>query len=410
MDQATVRDVDVRGKRVLERVDFNVPLDDEGRITDDTRLRASLPTIQYLLDNGASVILMSHLGRPKGAPNPKYSLKPVAERLGELLEQSVALAPDCVGSEVERQAHDLQPGQVLLLENLRFHAEEEANDPDFAKQLAGLGDLYVNDAFGTAHRAHASTEGVAHDLPAVAGFLMEKELNFLGGALENPKRPFVAISGGAKVSDKIAVLDHLIEIADAVLVGGGMANTFFKANGLFVGDSLVEDDKLDEARRLMTKAAQSGKRFILPVDVAVGEKFSDAAERVLTTPDAIQPDWRILDVGPQTILEFGNALEDAQTIIFNGSLGVTEFPKFAQGTNALIGLLVERTEAGAITIVGGGDSAAAVEAVGAADKLTHVSTGGGASLEFLEGRGLPGVAALLGKDQLGDLARGGGQS
>lgn len=398
MNKATVRDVDVRGKHVLVRVDFNVPLDEGGTITDDTRIRASLPTIRYLLDNGAAVILMSHLGRPKGKVNPTYSLKPVAERLSKLLGQPVALAPDCVGPEVTAQAKALQPGQVLLLENLRFHPEEEANDPNFARQLAALGDIYVNDAFGTAHRAHASTEGVAHDLPAVAGFLMEKELNFLGSALEDPKRPFVAISGGAKVSDKIAVLDRLIDIADAILIGGGMANTFFKANGLFVGDSLVEDDKLDEARRLEAKAQAAGKRFVLPVDVAVGEKFSNDAERTITTPDNIHEGWRILDVGPQTILAFGEVLADAETIIFNGTLGVAEFPKFAQGTNALIALLVERTEAGAITIVGGGDSAAAVEAAGAADKVTHVSTGGGASLEFLEGRELPGVAALRDRD------------
>jgi len=336
-----------------------VPLDEGGAITDDTRIRASLPTIRYLLDHGAAVILMSHLGRPKGKVDPKYSLKPVAVRLSELLGQPVALAPDCVGPEVAAQAKALQAGQALLLENLRFHPEEEANDPAFAMQLAALGDIYVNDAFGTAHRAHASTEGVAHDLPAVAGFLMEKELNFLGSALENPKRPFVAISGGAKVSDKIAVLDRLIDIADAILIGGGMANTFFKANGLFVGDSLVEDDKLEEARRLQTRARTAGKRFVLPVDVAVGEKFSNDAERTLTTPDTIPEGWRILDVGPQTILAFGEALADAETIIFNGTLGVAEFPKFAQGTNALIALLVERTEAGATTIVGGGDSAAA---------------------------------------------------
>ena len=394
MDKATVRDIDVRGKHVLMRVDFNVPLDEGGAITDDTRIRASLPTIRYLLDHDAAVILMSHLGRPKGKVDPKYSLKPVAERLSELLGQPVALAPDCVGPEVTTQAKALQPGQALLLENLRFHPEEEANDPAFAKQLAALGDIYVNDAFGTAHRAHASTEGVAHDLPAVAGFLMEKELNFLGSALEDPKRPFVAISGGAKVSDKIAVLDRLIDIADAILIGGGMANTFFKANGLFVGDSLVEDDKLEEARRLQAKARAAGKPFVLPVDVAVGEKFSNDAERTVTTPDTIPEGWRILDVGPQTILAFGEVLSDAETIIFNGTLGVAEFPKFAQGTNALIALLVERTEAGATTIVGGGDSAAAVDAVGAAEKVTHVSTGGGASLEFLEGRELPGVAAL----------------
>jgi phosphoglycerate kinase len=394
MNKATVRDIDVRGKHVLVRVDFNVPLDEGGAITDDTRIRAALPTIRYLLDHDAAVILMSHLGRPKGKVDTKYSLKPVAERLSELLGQPVALAPDCVGPEVTAQAKALQPGQALLLENLRFHPEEEANDPAFAKQLAALGDIYVDDAFGTAHRAHASTEGVAHDLPAVAGFLMEKELNFLGSALEDPKRPFVAISGGAKVSDKIAVLDRLIDIADAILIGGGMANTFFKANGLFVGDSLVEDDKLEEARRLQAKARTAGKPFVLPVDVAVGEKFANDAERTITTPDTIPEGWRILDVGPQTILAFGEALADAETIIFNGTLGVAEFPKFAQGTNALIALLVERTEAGATTIVGGGDSAAAVEAAGAAEKVTHVSTGGGASLEFLEGRELPGVAAL----------------
>ncbi|HET8907041.1 MAG TPA: phosphoglycerate kinase [Ktedonobacterales bacterium] len=408
MDMATVRDIDVRGKHVLMRVDFNVPLDEGGTITDDMRIRAALPTIRYLLDHAAAIILISHLGRPKGKANPKYSLAPVAKRLSELLCQPVKFAPESVRPVVTSQAQALQPGEVMLLENLRFHPEEEANDPAFAKELAGLGELYVNDAFGAAHRAHASTEGVAHDLPAVAGLLMEKELNFLGSALENPRRPFVAISGGAKVSDKIAVLDRLIDIADAVLVGGGMANTFFKANGLFVGDSLVEDDKLDEARRLQAKAQAAGKRFILPVDVAVGEKFSNDAERTLTTPDAIHEGWRILDVGPQTILAFGEALADAETIIFNGTLGVAEFPKFAQGTNALIALLVERTEAGATTIIGGGDSAAAVEAAGVATKVTHVSTGGGASLEFLEGRELPGVAALLDRSALTGQTGGGG--
>ncbi len=397
-DKATVRDISVDGKRVLERVDFNVPLDKKtGEISDDTRIRASLPTITYLLDHGAAVILMSHLGRPDGKPDPKLSLRPIATRLSELLGKPVQFADDCIGQEASEKAQALQPGQVLLLENLRFHPEEEANDPGFARQLASLGEVYVNDAFGTAHRAHASTEGVAHDLPAVAGFLMEKELTYLGGALEHPKRPLVAISGGAKVSDKIKVLDRLIDLADALLIGGGMANTFFKAKGLFVGDSLVEDDKLDEARRLMEKAEQAGKPFVLPVDVAVGEKFSADAQRTLTTPDAIAQGWRILDVGPQTLIAFGETLADAGTIIWNGTLGVAEFPAFAQGTNALIGMLVERTEQGAITIVGGGDSAAAVEAAGAAEKLSHVSTGGGASLEFLEGRTLPGVAALLDK-------------
>lgn len=400
MDKATVRDINAHGKRALVRVDFNVPQDDNGAITDDTRIRASLPTITYLLDQGASVVLMSHLGRPKGKVNPKYSLRPVAERLGELLGRPVTLAPDCVGSEVESLAKALKPGEALLLENLRFHAEEEANDAAFARQLASLGEVYVNDAFGTAHRAHASTEGVAHDLVAVAGFLMEKELTFLGSALENPQRPLVAISGGAKVSDKIAALDRLIDLADAVLIGGGMANTFFKAQGLEVGDSLVEDDKLDDARRLMEKASAAGKRFILPVDVAVAEKFSADAERKVTTPDAVRPGWRILDAGPQTLVAFGEALSNAATIVWNGTLGVAEFPAFAFGTNALIDLLIERTKAGAITIVGGGDSAAAVEGAGAADKLTHVSTGGGASLEFLEGRTLPGVAALLDRDKV----------
>jgi phosphoglycerate kinase len=394
MDKVTVRDIDVRGKRALVRVDLNAPQDETGAITDDTRLRASLPTIQYLLDQGAAVILMSHLGRPKGKVDPKYSLKPIAARLSELLGKPVPLAPDCVGPEVEAMARALQPGEVLLLENLRFHPEEEANDPGFAKQLAALGGIYVNDAFGTAHRAHASTEGVAHDLPAVAGFLMEKELTFLGGALENPRRPFVAISGGAKVSDKIAVLDHLIDVADKVLIGGGMANTFFKARGLFMGDSLVEEDKLEDARRLMAKAEAAVKPFLLPVDVAVGEKFAADAECTITTPDAVPEGWRILDVGPQTILAFGEALVDAKTVIWNGTLGVAEFPAFALGTKALIRLLVELTSLGVTTIVGGGDSAAAVEADGAADKLSHVSTGGGASLEFLEGRELPGVAAL----------------
>jgi phosphoglycerate kinase len=402
MDKATVRDLtDLQGKRVIERVDFNVPLDKQsGRITDDTRIRASLPTIQYLLDHGAAVILMSHLGRPEGKRDDKYSLRPVAERLSELLGRSVVLAPDAIGPEVTAMAQSLEPGQVLLLENLRFHPEEEANDQRFARQLAALGDIYVNDAFGTAHRAHSSTEGIAHYLPAVAGFLMEKELSFLGGALENPKRPFVAISGGAKVSDKITVLDRLIELADDILIGGGMANTFFKAQGLFVGDSLVEEDKLDEARRLMQKAAAANKRFILPVDVAVGEKFAADAERTLTTPDQVSEGWRILDVGPQTIGAFGEVLAGAKTVIWNGTLGVAEFPRFAQGTRALIDLLVELTATGTTTIVGGGDSAAAVQAAGAADKLTHVSTGGGASLEFLEGRELPGVAALWDKTRL----------
>src|SRR5579859_713088 len=296
MNKKTVRDSDVAGKRVLMRVDFNVPLDAERHITDDTRIRAALPTIQYVLDSGAALILMSHLGRPDGKVVEKLSLAPVAQRLSELLGRPVLMVGDCIGPQVEAQARALQPGQVLLLENLRFHEQEEKNDPAFARRLAALGDLYVNDAFGTAHRAHASTEGVAHDLPAYAGFLMERELNFLGGALEHPKRPLVAIVGGAKVSDKIIVLDRLLDLADAVLVGGGMANTFFKANGLEMRDSLVEDHKLDEARRLMSKARETGKRFILPVDVVLGDRFAADAERAITTPDAVPEHWRILDV------------------------------------------------------------------------------------------------------------------
>lgn len=401
MKKATVRDANVQGKRVLERVDFNVPQGEDGHIADDTRIRASLPTIQYLLDHDASVVLMSHLGRPKGKVDPQYSLRPVAARLGELLGRPVQFAPDCVGSEVVTEAQSLRPGQVLLLENLRFHPQEEADDAEFARQLAQLGDIYVDDAFGTAHRAHASTEGVTHYLPAYAGFLMEQELNFLGAALDNPRRPFVAIAGGAKVSDKIAVLDRLIDIADAVLIGGGMANTFFRANGLYMGDSLVEEEKLDEAQRLMSKADAVGKRFVLPVDVVIADSFAADADHMLTTPDQVPEGWRILDVGPQTLVAFGDILATAETIIFNGTMGVAEFPTFAKGTDALIGLLVERTEQGATTIVGGGDSAAAVEADGAAGKLSHVSTGGGASLEFLEGRVLPGVAAL--RDQTGSL-------
>jgi phosphoglycerate kinase len=398
MDKATVRDVDVRGKRVLMRADFNVPLDDHGQITDDMRIRAALPTIRYILAQGASLVLMSHLGRPKpGADNAAFSLRPVAARLSELLGQSVPLAPDCVGPAVMALARALQPGQVLLLENVRFHAGEEQNDPAFAAELAQLGDLYVNDAFGTAHRAHASTEGVAHLLPAYAGFLMERELNFLGATLDHPQRPLVAIVGGAKVSDKIAVLQRLISLADAVLIGGGMANTFFKAEGLGVGASLVEDDKLAEARQIKALAQHQQKRLALPIDAVIADRFAADAHTQVVAVDQVPEGWRILDIGPQTILAFTELLNDAQTIIFNGTLGVAEFPAFARGTNAIIAELVARTAAGATTIIGGGDSAAAVDAAGAAEKVTHVSTGGGASLEFLEGKVLPGVAALRDK-------------
>lgn len=397
MNKQTIRDINVSGKRVLVRVDFNVPLDAEQRITDDTRIRAALPTIQYLLQNGAAVILMSHLGRPDGQVVEKLRLAPVARRLSELLGVSVEMAPDSVGAEVEAAAGALNPGQVLLLENLRFYKAEEKNGPEFAQQLASLGDLYVNDAFGTAHRAHASTEGVTRFLPGVAGFLVEKEINFLGSALENPRRPFAAIVGGAKVSDKIAVLERLIGMVDTILIGGGMANTFLKAEGYEIGDSLFEESKLSTAYDLLSLARRRGISFLLPVDVVIADRFAPDAEHKVVASSEVTPGWRILDIGPATVEFFGRALNEAQTIIWNGTLGVAEMPAFAKGTEAIIELLTRRTLAGATTIIGGGDSAAAVEQAGAAEKMTHVSTGGGASLEFLEGRVLPGVAALQDK-------------
>lgn len=398
MDKLTVRDIDVAEKRVVERVDFNVPLDDQRHITDDTRIQAALPTIAYLIDHRAAVILMSHLGRPDGKVVKKLSLAPIADRLAELLGRPVAMAVDCIGPEVEEQARVLQPGQVLLLENLRFHPEEERNDPSFARQLASLGDVYVNDAFGTAHRAHASTEGITRYLPGVAGFLMEKELNFLGSALETPQHPFVAIVGGAKVSDKIKVLERLISMVDILLIGGGMANTFLKAEGYEIGDSLYEEGKVDLARELLAKARQRGLNLQLPVDVIVGDRFAADANHKAVPVNEVHSGWRILDIGPATIERFHTALADARTIIWNGTLGVAEMPAFAKGTNAIIDILAQRTQGGATTIIGGGDSAAAVDGAGAAEKMTHVSTGGGASLEFLEGRVLPGVAALQDKN------------
>ena len=397
MNKKTIRDIQVAGKRVLVRVDFNVPLDAELHITDDTRIKAAIPTIQYLLDQGAAVILMSHLGRPKGQLVDSMRLTPVAKRLSELLGRPVQMAADCVGPEVEALAKALQPGQVLLLENLRFHKEEEKNDLDFARQLASLGEIYVNDAFGTAHRAHASTEGVTHYLPGVAGFLMEKEINFLGSALENPRRPFAAIIGGAKVSDKIVVLERLINMVDVLLIGGGMANTFLKAQGYEIGDSLFEEGKVDIARDLLTKAHQRDLKLLLPTDVVIADRFAADATSKVVAIDQVSRGWRIMDIGPETITAFSRALEGAQTIVWNGSLGVAEMPAFARGTVALIEILAERTKDGATTIIGGGDSAAVVDQVGAADQMTHVSTGGGASLELLEGRVLPGVAALQDK-------------
>ncbi len=398
MNKKTVRDIDVNGKRVLMRVDFNVPLDANRQITDDTRIRAAIPTIQYLLDHGAAVILMSHLGRPKGQVVETMRLTPVAHHLSALLVRPVEIAIDCVGPAVKAKAQALRPGEVLLLENLRFHPQEEKNDPEFARQLASLGDIYVDDAFGSAHRAHASTEGVTHYLPGVAGFLMEKELNFLGSALENPQRPFAAIVGGAKVSDKIRVLSRLISMVDILLIGGGMANTFLKAEGYEIGDSLFEEDAVSLAQQLMEQARQRNITFILPVDVVVANAFSNDAEHKVVAANEVQPGWRIMDIGPRTIEEFRNALANAKTIVWNGTLGVAEMHNFARGTDAIIEILAERTQAGATTIIGGGDSAAAVDAAGAGEKMSHVSTGGGASLEFLEGRVLPGVAALQDKE------------
>lgn len=391
MAKKTVKDIDLKGNRVLSRVDFNVPLK-QGKITDDTRIRESLPTIRYILEQkGARLVLMSHLGRPKGGPSPEFSLKPVAERLGELLGRKVIMAGDCVGEEVERQSKALEEGQVLLLENVRFHKEEEANDAEFAKKLARLGDVYVNDAFGSAHRAHASTEGVAHHLPAVAGFLMEKEIRFLGGVLENPKKPFVAIIGGAKVSSKIAVLESLLPKVSSFIIGGGMAFTFLKAQGHPVGKSLVEDDLLDTARSLLAKARQQGVAVHLPVDHVVAAAFDEkAAAEAAGTVDV--PEGKMaMDIGPKSLAEFAQVIRGAQTVVWNGPLGVFEFPQFAKGTLEIAKVVAQCK---GTTVVGGGDSVAAVQQFGLADKLSHVSTGGGASLEFLEGKQLPGIVAL----------------
>ena len=393
-NKKTVKDIDVAGKKVLLRCDFNVPQDKATRaITDDKRIVAALPTIQYLLDQNAAVVACSHLGKPKGEVKPELSLAPVAKRLSELLGREVIFAADTIGPDAQAKAAALKPGQILLLENLRFDKREEKNDPEFAKALADMAEVYVSDAFGTVHRAHASTAGVAAYLPAVSGFLIGKELDIMGKALDDPKRPFVAVLGGAKVSDKINVINNLLEKADTIIIGGGMAYTFAKAQGHTIGNSLLEEDKLDYAREMVAKAAAKGVKFLLPTDNLCAKEFSADAEAVAEGEDI--PDGLMgMDIGPKTIDAFSAAVKGAGTVVWNGPMGVFEFPKFAEGTKSMAKALAD---SGAITIVGGGDSAAAVEQLGYADKMTHISTGGGASLEFLEGKELPGVACLLDK-------------
>ena len=390
MNKKTVKDIDLKNQRVLMRVDFNVPMAD-GKVTDDKRIRASLPTIQYALDQGASLILMSHLGRPKGGSDPTFSLRAASEVLSTLMDRPVKMAPDCVGPEVEAMAKELKPGDVLMLENTRFHPEEEKNDLEFAKQMAALADVYVNDAFGSAHRAHASTESVARFLPAVSGFLMEQELEYLGRAVLNPEHPYIAILGGAKISDKILVVETLLSKCDKLIVGGGMANTFLAAKGLNMQDSLVETASLEVAKDIMAK---HGDKLILPVDAVIADKFDAEANTQIVEVDKIPAGWRMLDVGPKTLGIYRKTLEGAKLIVWNGPVGVFEFPKFAEGTFALAKMLAESD---AVTVIGGGDSASAVKKAGVARQMTHVSTGGGASLEFLEGKELPGVAALMDK-------------
>ena len=394
LNKMTIEDVQVNGKKVLVRCDFNVPLDAEKNITDETRINAALPTIKYLLDNGAAVILCSHLGRPKGEFNMKYSLAPVAKRLSEKLGFEVKLAKDVIGPDAKKLAAEVQPGKAVLLENVRFHAEEEKNDPAFAKELASMAELYVSDAFGTVHRAHASTAGVADYLPAVAGYLIGKELNFLGNAVETPVRPFVAILGGAKVKDKIGVITNLLEKVDTLIIGGGMAYTFEKAMGGEIGDSLLDEERIGLACDMMKAAKEKGVKFLLPVDTVIANDFDNPTEIKTVEAGHIPAGWQGLDIGPKTIELFSDAVKSAKTVVWNGPMGVFEKPEFAKGTLAIATAMAESD---ATTIIGGGDSAAAVTQMGLAPKMSHISTGGGASLEFLEGKVLPGVACLKDK-------------
>ena len=394
MSKKTVRDIDLKDKKVLVRCDFNVPMDENKKITDNTRIVAAIPTIKYLLENNCAIILCSHLGRPKGEFKPEYSLAPVAEELSKLLGKEVIMAKDVIGEDAKQKAANLKQGQIMLLENVRFHKEETDNSPEFAKELASMAQIYVNDAFGTAHRAHSSTAGVAAYLPAVSGFLIEKELKFLGNAINNPQRPFVAILGGAKVSDKIGVIDSLLDKVDKLMIGGGMAYTFFKAQGYEVGNSICELDKLDLAKQAMEKAKEKGVKLMLPVDTKIGKEFKPDTESKTVAWTEIPEGWEGFDIGEKTIKMFVDELQTAKTVVWNGPLGLFEFDQFAIGTNEIAKAL---SKIDATTIIGGGDSAAAVEKAGLADKMTHISTGGGASLEFLEGKKLPGIECLLDK-------------
>ena len=394
MNKKTMLHIEPRGKKVFVRVDFNVPMDENQHITNDTRIRATLPTIQHLLNAGAAVILACHVGRPTEAREPQFSTRPIVARLEECLGQPVKWAPDCVGPEAEKAAADLKPGEVLLLENLRYHKAEKKNDPEFAKQLASLADIAVDDAFGVAHRAHASNVGITAHLETVAGFLMEKEINYIGKTLENPKRPFVAIIGGAKVSDKIGVIENMIDKVDTIIIGGGMAHTFDASKGYPVGDSLVERDKIDLAKELLEKAEKKGVKVVLPVDLVIADKFAADANTKIVDVDKVPDGWQALDSGPKTSEEYVNALKGAKTVIWNGPMGVFEFDAFAKGTEAVARAVAQATKEGAISIVGGGGSIAALKKTGLSEKISHISTGGGATLELLEGKVLPGIAAL----------------